>query len=141
MVALALVPPHHLVDVVGHDLDQRGVVEAAVGHPAGQLRVPDQCVAADVLPVLPRPVHVVVGGAPVELVAVGLDRVPLLRVLGRDGAELAADDVGLLVVVADREGRADVLAPGGNHRGIERLHLAVEEAGPCVSTALGSTTR
>lgn len=93
MVALPTVSSHDLVDVVGHDLDQGGVVEAAVGHPTRELRVPDKSMAANVLAVLACPVHVLIGGAPVELPAVRLGGIPLLGVLRRDGAELAADDV------------------------------------------------
>lgn len=46
VVAPALVPAHNLVDVVRHDVDQRRVVEVAIGHPARQLRVPDERMAA-----------------------------------------------------------------------------------------------
>jgi len=134
--ALPLVPPHQLVDVVGHDRDQGGVVEVAVGDPAGQLRVPHEGVAADLLAVLRGPVDVLVGGAKVELAAAGLGGVPLLRVLGRDGAELALDDVLLLCVAAHRQGRADVPAPRGHHGGVEGLDLALEEPRQLLVTVL-----
>lgn len=127
VVAFPLVTPHHRVDVVRHDLDQRRIVKVAVGHPAGQLRVPDEGVAAEVLLVLRRPVDVLVGGAKVELAAVRLGLVPFLGVLGRDGAELALDDVLLLLIVADGQRGADVFAAGCDHGGVESLDLSVEE--------------
>ena len=127
VVALPLVAPHDRVDVVRHDLDQRRVVEVAVGYPVGQLRVPDEGVAAQVLLVLRRPVDVLVGGAKVELAAVRLGLVPFLGVLGRDGAEFALDDVLLLLVVANGQRGADVFAAGGHHGGVEGLDLSVEE--------------
>jgi hypothetical protein len=135
VVAAATVPAHHLVDVILHHLLQGGVVEAAVGHPAGELGVPDKGVAADVLPVLAGPVHVLVGRAEGKLAAVGLGGVPLLGVLGRDRAELSADDVLLLEVVPHGEGGADVLPSGSLHGSIQTLHLAGRE-GPASFVSL-----
>lgn len=129
MGALPLVVAHDGLDVVGHDLHQ-GRVAVDVGDPAGELAVPDEGVASHLLAVLGGEVGDLVGAAEGELALVGLGGIPLHGILRGDGAELVLvlDDVLLLVVVADRQGRADVLPATGNHGGIETCHLAGGEA-------------
>jgi len=122
--ALPLVLAHDGVDVVGHDVDQGGIVEAALGDPGGQLRVPHEGMAADLLAVLDGPVDVLVGAGEGELAAAGLGGVPLLGVLGRDGAELALDDGLLGGVAAQGQGGTNVLAAGSHHGRVEGLAIA-----------------
>lgn len=109
--ALPLVATGHGVDVVGHDLDERGVVEVALLDPRRELAVPDERVAPQVLAVLDRPVDVAVGVVKGEDAALRLGRLPLQRVLGRDGADLEVvlEDGVLEGLVAQSQGGADVL--------------------------------
>lgn len=90
-VDLALPAAHLGLDVVLDDGGQGGLVGDAAD-PAGELRMPDGCVAADELVVGRGPVNQVIGLRKVERVAGRLDRVPFHAVLGRDLPKLGLDN-------------------------------------------------
>lgn len=75
-VDLALVLTHNLLDVVGHDLLERGLVLDG-RNPGRQLRVPDGGVTADELAILRRKVDELVGTAEGELALRALGGIPL----------------------------------------------------------------
>jgi hypothetical protein len=100
--AFALVTSHDGLDVILHNAHQCGVIVNLV-HPVWQLRVPDESVASHLLVILCREVGDLVGATKAELSSVGFRCVPLHSILRCDGAELRFDDVGFLVVVADRQ--------------------------------------
>lgn len=102
-----------------HHLKQRGVVEAASGHPRRQLAVPDQSVAADLVSVLSGKSHHGVGIVEGEVPLGGLRGLPFHCVLGCDGPELSLDNLLLLRVVPDREGGPDILLACGLEGGIK----------------------
>jgi hypothetical protein len=76
--------------VVLQDARELGLV-ANVAHPAGELTVPAQSVAADGLVVLGGPVDQVVAASKVELALGRLGRVPLHAVLGRNLPKVGLD--------------------------------------------------
>ena len=75
-------------NVVVHDADERGVVEATLSHPCRELAVPDQVVAMDLDTVLGCVVDVAVGILEGEDTTLRLGRLPLLSVLRRDAGGL-----------------------------------------------------
>lgn len=108
---LALVVPCHRLDVVLEDGAQLVGGPGAIGEPGGELAVPDERVAADLLVVVLGEGHDLVAGGEVEDAGLGLGGVPLHGVAGGGLAELAAEElqvggVGELGVVG---GRAEVL--------------------------------
>lgn len=76
----------------------QGRLVADVAHPARELRVPHQSVAADRLVVLLRPIDEVVGAAVAHGAARGLGGVPLHRVLRGELAKVGLDDASVLRV-------------------------------------------
>ena len=103
MVALADVMGHDVGDVGLDDLLQGLTVPRAIGHPAGELGVPDEGVAAEELAVLAGNVGHDVAVGVVEVAARGLERIPLLSVLGHELAPLGlvVDDAAVLLVAVD----------------------------------------
>lgn len=95
MVDLALVPANNSLNMVLNDGRQTGLVTDIV-HPARKLGVPHKSMPANELAVLLREVDEVVGRGPVKLAAIGLDLVPLHRVLRSDLTKVGLDDVGVL---------------------------------------------
>ena len=77
-----LVPPSQLEDVVLHDGNKRLIVEVSITNPFWKLTVPDEVVAVDFLLVLLGPIAVAVGIVEGEVVAAGLNHLPLHSVLG-----------------------------------------------------------
>lgn len=124
--ALALVTAHDSIDVVAHDRLQGLVVPVAVGNPAGKLAVPNEGVAAKLHAARSSGISMLVGGAPVELAAVGLDGFPLHGVLGGERAELAlgVENGVLLGVTADGDGGTKVLLAGSLHGVVKASSLA-----------------
>lgn len=84
MRALTLVSCHKCGDVICHDADQRCIVEAAVGDPAGKLAVPDKSVAAELLLVLGGILGYLVRTTERELASIWLRSIPFHGVLGSD---------------------------------------------------------
>lgn len=79
-----LVTAGHGLDVVLHDLDQRGVVESAAGDPLGKLAVPDQGMAVDLDLVLLRERGDLVGFTEREVSSGRFGGLPFHGVLGSD---------------------------------------------------------
>lgn len=119
LVTDTLVSPYHRVNVGLDDLKQCGVVETTAGDPGRQLAVPDQRVAANRLAVLLGERHHGVGAVEREIPLTWLRRLPLHGILGCDRAKLGRDDLLLLRVITDREGRADILLANGLESSVE----------------------
>jgi len=116
MGALVLVSASDFLDVVLHDGNQRLVVKAALTDPGGELRVPDQSVAAHFFVVAVGKVCYGVCAGKGKVVALGLGGLPFHGIFGGDGVEVGAglDDALFDGVVADGQGCADVLATLGS---------------------------
>lgn len=99
---LALPPPHDGLDVLLHGRRERRLV-LDVADPAGELRVPDERMAADRDVALRGPVDEVVGLAPVVRALLVVETLPLHAVLGGDLAKVLLDDGGVLGARAGQE--------------------------------------
>lgn len=101
--ACALPAASDVLDVVLDDGDQRLVVETAARNPGGQLAVPDQGVAVDLLVVLLCKGNNSITTGKGEVVTGWLGGFPFHGVLRRDRVEVLVDDLGLGRLIADSQ--------------------------------------
>jgi hypothetical protein len=92
-----------VLDVVLHDINQRGVAEVAICHPIRQLRVPHEVVAVDLQLVLLRERDIAIGILEREVVLGGLGGLPLHGIFGSNGIELLVNDLCLAGLVAESQ--------------------------------------
>jgi hypothetical protein len=109
-------------DVLVQDLLELWVGERALRQPRRQLAVPDERVAAHDLAMGAGEGDEPIGRREVERAALGLDALPLHRVLGRDAVELTREHARVGRVVAqrvvgdrgaDQRARREVAQPAG----------------------------
>jgi len=112
------------LDVILHNLNQSGVVEATLRNPSRQLRVPYQSVATELQAVVFGKVGVAVTISESEIALGGLGRLPLHGVLGRHRVELGLDDVQLFRLVAQSDGSTNVAASTLDDGLVESVILA-----------------
>jgi hypothetical protein len=120
--AFALVSSHDGLNMVLHDAHEGSVVVDLVD-PVGQLRVPDQSMAAHLLAILGCKVGDLVGVTEAELSTIWLCCVPLHRILRCDAAEFRLDEVRLGVVIANRQRSTNVRATTRNHCSLKSRSL------------------
>ena len=94
---VVLVVADDAADVLAHR--RLELARAQLAHPAWQLEVPHQRVAANLLPRLARALDDRVGGAELELALLGLHGLPLHLVLRRHGRELRRDRLAVGAVL------------------------------------------